>query len=60
MSEDEVKDAEKRGREFGQILARLDTIEKKLIAQDQKWWAMICLVLAWVGNQILKLIGGGP
>lgn len=59
MSEDEVREAEKRGREMGQMLSRLDSIEKQVAAQDKKWWAIIGLVLAWVGNQVLALIGSG-
>jgi hypothetical protein len=45
---------------MGQLLTRLDSIEKQVAAQDRKWWAVIGLVLAWVGNRVMALIGGAP
>lgn len=60
MADDQVRDAEKRGREMGHLLSRLDSVEKQVAAQDRKWWALIGLVLAWVGNRLMGLIGGGP
>ena len=59
MTDEQVREAEKRGREMGQLLSRIDSLEKQVAAQDRKWWAMIGLVLAWVGNRLMGLIGGG-